>query len=187
MYVMGLACRAQVDLTRKAGFTARALQDETGETAQFPVLDQDQVLVLLKVEGRHPLRIISSAGSRVAVKQAAAGRFLVPDMKDTPLRAILSRTVRHSPSGGAETGIDRLTGRIGAARQIGHAIEINETDETDEHAGCIAAPVLDVAGHCIAALGIVVPKPPLTDDRMPTLVGAVRQAAARLSRRLGQI
>jgi len=129
-------------------------------------------------------RRIGQLLSRVPVERAAAGRFLVPDMKDTPLRALLSRTVRPPPSGGAETGIDRLTGRIRAARHIGHAIEI---DETDGHAGCVAAPVLDVAGHCIAALGIVVPKPRLTDDRMPTLVGAVRQAAARLSRRLGQI
>jgi len=182
LYLMGLAYRAQVDLLREAAATARALRDETGETVQFSVLDEDHMLVLLKEEGLHPLRIISSVGSRVPVNWAAAGRFLVSDLADAPLRALLGRTVRPSPTGGAETDIDALVTRIRAARRTGHAIEINETNA---HAGCVAAPVLDEAGQCIAAISIVVPEPRLTADRIPALIAAVGRAAAQLSQRWG--
>jgi len=182
LHLLGLAYRAQVELMREAAATVRALRDETGETVQFSVLDNRQMLVLLKEEGLHPLRIVSSAGSRVPVNWAAAGRFLVSDLPDGELRGLLAETVRPSPTGGAETDIDRLILRIRTARQIGHAIEINETNE---HAGCVAAPVLDEAGHCIAAISIVVPEPRLTPQRLPRLIGAVGQAAARLSERLG--
>lgn len=182
LYLMGLAYRAQVDLLREATGIARALRDETGETVQFSVLDQRQMLVLFKEEGLHPLRIISRAGSRVPVNWTAAGRLLVSDMEDAALRELLAETVRPSPTGGAETDVSRLVARIRTARRIGHAIELNETNE---HAGCVAAPVRDEQGQCIAALSIVVPEPRMTPDRLPALVAAVGAAAGQLSARLG--
>lgn len=183
LYLLGLAYRAQVDFMREAAATVRALRDETGETVQLSVLDDDRMLVLLKEEGLHPLRIVSSAGSRVPVNWAAAGRLLVSDLPDDELRALLARTVRPSPTGGAETDIDRLVLRIRTARRIGHAVEINETSQ---HAGCVAAPVLDETGRCIAAISVVAPEPRLTPERLPELVAAVGQAAGRLSERLGR-
>jgi DNA-binding IclR family transcriptional regulator len=182
LYVLGLAYRAQVDLMREGTAAVRALRDETGETVQFSVLDDRHMLVLVKEEGVHALRIISTAGSRVPVNWAAAGRFLVSDLDDAALRALLAETVRPSPTGRAETDIDRLVARIRAARRDGFATEINEVNA---HAGCVAAPVLDEAGRCVAALSIAVPEPRLTPERLPVLIAAVTGAARRLSERLG--
>ena len=64
---------------------AEELRDETGETVQLSVLENDLMMVLLKEEGIRPLRIISNVGSRVPVNWAAAGRLLVSDMDDKAL------------------------------------------------------------------------------------------------------
>ena len=40
-------------------------------------------------------------------------------------------------------------------RRQGYATELNEANE---HAGCVAAPVIDASGRCIAALSIVAPE-----------------------------
>ncbi len=40
------------------------------------------MLVLLKEEAAHPIRIISRVGSRVPINWAAAGRLLVSDLDD---------------------------------------------------------------------------------------------------------
>jgi DNA-binding IclR family transcriptional regulator len=67
-------------------------------------------------------------------------------------------------------------------RRQGYAIEVNETNE---HAGCVAAPVIDMSGRCVAAISIVAPEQRLGKANRETLIAAVRQAAGRLSSRLG--
>ena len=71
-----MAYRSHVDLLKDGSRIAEQLRDETGETVQLSVLDNDLMMVLLKEEGVRPLRIISQVGSRVPVNWAAAGRLL---------------------------------------------------------------------------------------------------------------
>jgi DNA-binding IclR family transcriptional regulator len=139
------------------------------------------LLVLLKQEGIRPLRIISNAGSRVPVNWAAAGRLLVSDMDDAALTRLLKATVRQSPTGQAETDIARIIAQIRRFRRLGHAIELNEANE---HAGCVAAPVIDKSGKVIAALSIAAPEQRLTRAGRAALVAAVVRAAEELARRL---
>jgi IclR family KDG regulon transcriptional repressor len=58
-------------------------------------------------------------------------------------------------------------------------------NEANAHAGCVAAPVIDAKGRCIAAISVAVPEQRLARDNRDRLIAAVRQAAARLSKRLG--
>jgi DNA-binding IclR family transcriptional regulator len=112
------------------------------------------------------------------VNWAAAGRLLVSDLDDDALRRLLTATVTPSPTGKAETDVDRLVAQIRAAQAAGHAVEIGETNE---HAGCVAAPVLDAAGHVIAALSLAAPEQRLNSPDRKSLVSAVRRAATDLS------
>ncbi len=181
LYDFGMAYRAKDDLLREGAQIVEAVRDETGETVQLSVLEDDLLLVLLKQEGIRPLRIISNAGSRVPVNWAAAGRLLVSDMDDAALTRLLGATVRQSPTGQAETDIPRLIAQIRRFRRLGHAFELNEANE---HAGCVAAPVLDRSGKVIAALSVAAPEPRLTRAGRALLVAAVVRAAEELARRL---
>lgn len=177
LYELGSGYRAQVDILREGGRIVRSLRDETGETVQLSAMEGPLMHVLMKEEGFRAVRIISNTGSRVPVNWAAAGRLLVSDLDDDGLRRVLTSTVTPSPTGLAETDVDKLMVQIRAARAAGYAIEIGETNE---HAGCVAAPVLDGDGKVIAALSLVAPEHRLNSPDRMILVAAARRAAADL-------
>ena len=60
----------------------------------------------------------------------------------------------------------------------------DELNEANDHAGCIAAPIVDASGRCIAAISVVVPEQRLTKPDRDRLITSVTAAAERLSRRL---
>jgi DNA-binding IclR family transcriptional regulator len=57
-------------------------------------------------------------------------------------------------------------------------------NEANDHAGCVAAPVIDEQGLCIAAISVAVPEHRLAEPDRSVLIAAVTAAAERLSRRL---
>lgn len=182
LFELGSAYQNEVDLVKDGSRTIADLRDRTGETVQLSVLDGTMMLVLMKEEGSNPIRIVSHVGSRVPVNWAASGRLLVSDLGDGELREFLRGTVRQSPTGRARLDIDDLVREIRRARKLGYAIEVNETNE---HAGCVAAPVFDKSGRCVAAISIVAPAAKLTARNRAGLVAAVTDAAKALSHRLG--
>jgi DNA-binding IclR family transcriptional regulator len=182
LFELGMAYRGQVDLLRDGSQVVEELRDASGETVQLSVLENDMMLVLLKEEGSHSIRIISRVGSRVPVNWAAAGRLLVSDLDDSTLSALLKRSVRQSPTGRSVTDVPKLLQQIRKFRKQGYATELNEANE---HAGCVAAPVIDGSGRCIAAISIVVPEHRLGKQNREGLIKKVLAAAAKLSGRLG--
>ncbi len=182
LFELGMAYRSHVDLLKEGGKIVEELRDETGETVQLSVLENNVMLVLAKEESSKPIRIISRVGSRVPVNWAAAGRLLISDLPDPELKALLLRIVKPSPTGRASTDSDELVRQIKRFRAQGYGFELNEANE---HAGCVAAPVIDVSGKCVAAISIVAPEQRLQRRHREILVAAVRRAAGKLSRRLG--
>jgi DNA-binding IclR family transcriptional regulator len=182
LFELGMAYRGQVDLLRDGSQIVEELRDASGETVQLSVLENDMMLVLLKEEGSHSIRIISRVGSRVPVNWAAAGRLLVSGLDDATLGALLKRSVRQSPTGRSITDVSKLMQQIRKFRKQGYATELNEANE---HAGCVAAPVIDGSGRCVAAISIVVPEHRLGKQNRENLIKKVREAAAKLSGRLG--
>jgi DNA-binding IclR family transcriptional regulator len=184
VYELGMIYRSKVDLLKDGEVVAHDLSQELGETVQLSVMDHDRMLVLLKEEGTRTLRIISKIGSRVPVNWAAAGRLLISDMTDDDLKQWLPGNIEPSPTGTASLDIAVLIKQIRMFRSCGYGIEIGEANE---HAGCVAAPVLDRSGRCIAAISVTAPEFRLSDGERPAVIEAVCKAADRLSRRLGAI
>jgi IclR family transcriptional regulator, KDG regulon repressor len=182
LFELGMAYRSKIDLLKDGSQIVEELRDQVGETVQLSVMENDMMLVLVKEEGSQPIRIISRIGSRVPVNWAAAGRLLVSDLDDAALRELLQRTSRPSPTGHAVVDIDKLVAQVRRFRKQGYGIEINEANE---HAGCIAAPVLDASGRCVAAISAVAPEQRLARPNRDRLIAAVCDAARRLSQRLG--
>lgn len=182
LYELGMAYRSQVDLLKDGEDIVHGLSRDLGETVQLSVLDHDRMLVLLKEEGTRPLRIISKVGSRVPINWAAAGRLLVSDMTEEELGVWLPANIEPSPTGTAPLEVKALVRQIRQFRSRGYGIEIGEANE---HAGCVAAPVLDRGGHCIAAISVAAPEFRLSESERPGIIEAVCRSAEALSRRLG--
>ncbi len=135
----------------------------------------------MKEEGIRSIRIISNIGSRVPVNWAAAGRLLVSDMSDEDLTRLLERTMRPSPTGRASMDVATVIEQVRTFRKLGYAVESNQAND---HAGCVAAPVIDKRGLCVAAISVAVPEHRLEEPDRSELINAVKAAAERLSRRL---
>ena len=181
LFELGMAYGTKIDLITEGASIVKDLRDDTGETVQMSVLESDMLLVLLKEEGSRPVRIISRVGSRVPVNWAAGGRLIVSDLDDDSLRKLLRSTVRPSPTGKASTDVEYLMRQVRRFRQRGYSVEIGETNE---HAGCVAAPVFDASGRCTAAISIAAPEQRLKANRR-RLIQAACAAARQLSYRLG--
>jgi DNA-binding IclR family transcriptional regulator len=106
---------------------------------------------------------------------------LVSDQSDDELAKLLKATIRQSPTGKASMDVTKLIAQIRKSRRLGYGSELNEAND---HAGCIAAPIVDASGRCIAAISVVVPEQRLTKPDRDRLITSVTAAAERLSRRL---
>ena len=182
LYDLGMAYKSRVDLLKEGSRIVEELRDLTGETVQLSILENDMMVVVMKEDGIRPIRIYSRVGSRVPVNWAAAGRLLVSDLPDGALADLLIREARQSPSGNAITDVPTLVEQIRRFRQQGYALELNEVNE---HAGCVAAPVVDSNGRCVASISIVAPEQRLNVDNLQKLIDDARAAARQLSARLG--
>ncbi len=182
LYELGMAYRNQVDLLKEGGRAVEELCKTTGESVQLSVLEDNKMLVLLKEESPQPIRIISRIGSRVPVNWAAAARLLVSDQDDATLRATLAEHIAPSPTGTASMDIDELIAQIRRFRAQGYGFELGEANA---HAGCVAAPVTDGSGKCVAAISVVAPEQRLREENRGFLIEATKDAARRLSLRLG--
>lgn len=183
LYELGAAYKGQSPLLHHGGEVVRTLRDETRETVQLSVLDNRLMFVVLKEEGLQPVRIISNVGTRVPCNWAAAGKVLLAYLGADEAKRILRDTVRPSPTGKAITDTGKLIGVLVRTRRVGYGIEIGEVNA---HGGCVAAPVFDKTGNCIAALSIAVPQQRLVGRDRDTLIEAVCNAAGELSERIAQ-
>ena len=182
LFELGMAYRSHVDLLKDGSRIVEELRDETGETVQLSVLENDMMMVLLKEEGVRPLRIISQVGSRVPVNWAAAGRLLVSDMDDKALAALLDGDDPAVPDWRAITDVKKLIAQIRQFRDRAMRTEINETNE---HAGCVAAPVIDGSALRRRAQRRRARAAPGSPRPADYLIAAVRDAAQKLVARLG--
>jgi len=100
----------------------------TGETVQHARLDGDQVVYLAKRDSAHPVRIISSIGSRLPAHATALGKSLLAARDDEtviglltpPLRALTARTV---------TDWEPLAAQLSQTRERGYAVDDGEAAE----------------------------------------------------------
>lgn len=178
LFELGMNYRRHDRLLQEGSRILAALRDETGETVQLSIIEGDRVNIVLKEEGRRAVRIISNVGSRVPVNWSAAGRLLVSDLGDAELVKLLERTIAQSPTGQAEMNVQNLIQQIRTYRERGYSTEMNQANE---HAGCIAAPVLDDRRRCVAAISLAAPDSRLKSDEFEALKTAVLAAAEQLS------
>lgn len=114
------------------------LADSLGETANFAMLDGNQIVYLAQVPSRHGAPTDTEVGSHVPPHCTAVGKALLADMLDDDVRALLSRTgmARHTEKTitDPQTFIDQLA-RI---RSAGYAID---NAELRNGIRCVAAKI----------------------------------------------
>jgi DNA-binding IclR family transcriptional regulator len=179
MIVLGARALQAVDLRRVARSELQLLSETTGEDASLESLVGSEVLILDEEKGRGLMGITSEIGTRWPTHATATGKVLqagaeVPMAE--PKNGLPSLTA-HTITSWAE-----WTATLSEIRERGYATNL---EELEYGYIAVAAPVRNREGQTVAALSVGGSTHRITENRVPELAQVVKEAASRVSKRLG--
>src|SRR5881396_2186537 len=175
---------------RRRNFVAQAmpylrkLRDQTRETANLAVVDDESIIVLTRMESREIMRSLTKVGGRVAMVASGVGKAVLATYSDADVSAIIHH---HGMPRLTEKSIVRpgdLFKELERVRRQGYAID---DEEACMGLRCIAAVVYNDCAEPLAAISVSGMTSRLTDDRLPMLGQTVREVAAELTVALGGV
>ena len=170
----------RVDLVQTAGPFVRELRGRLDESAHLAIPADGFAIQVVDAVGPHALTIRSHLGERIPLHCSAVGKVLasyLPDQLDLSLKNGLAS---YTPN--TITSREQLLVELQATRVRGYAIDDQERYLDTR---CVAAPVRDVFGQVVAALGVSGPTARLPDRDLDRIARTVVAEAAGLSASLG--
>ena len=169
------------DLRRQGEPFLEELAARTEETTHLAVLSGLDVVYIAKGDSARAIRMYSHIGARAPVYSTALGKAILAYSDSTLFEQVvrngLTPRTLHSI-----TSRRALSEEIEHVRQHGFAID---DQENELGVCCVGAPIFDYTCRPIAAISISGPADRITPARQPELGPVVRDAALRLSRRMG--
>lgn len=182
-FQLGGAYERELDLTTLGATSARKIAAECGETVQIAIRDGRHVVYLVKVDSTHSIRMVSDVGSRLPAHCTAGGKMLLCVLPAEELGALFPDNAALPPM--TSRSIDtrqRLFAELQTTRDRGWA---EENSESNEDVACVAAPIYDRSGTCVAAMSISVPTMRWDESKKAHYVELLVKGARELSTNLG--
>ncbi|MEX2695744.1 IclR family transcriptional regulator [Rhizobium mongolense] len=181
LYHYGLAYARSLDFMSVATHEMHDLCRQVGETVQVCGRDGDYMLVLAMADGPSHFQVASRVGTRVPLNWTASGRLLVGHLPQEERIELFKRCAKSSPTGRAEMDPGVLSASAGAAFQSRLSIQAGESDYA---VACIASPICDRDGQCVATISIVLPEQKAFSDENH-YTAHVRTSAERIEKIMG--
>ncbi|CAN7572525.1 IclR family transcriptional regulator [Rhizobium rhizogenes] len=181
LYHYGLAYARSLDFMSVATHEMHDLCREVGETVQVCGRDGDHMLVLAMADGPSHFQVASRVGTRVPLNWTASGRLLVGHLATEERIELFRRCARSSPTGRAE--IDPAALSEAAVKAFDDRLSI-QAGESDYAVACIASPICDRDGRCVATISIVLPEQKAFSDENH-YTAHVRASAERIEKVMG--
>ncbi len=188
-YVLGVGCliygeraRKQIDLIDAARPVMDRLVTETDETVFLGVLDGQQALCIDARESSKSIRLYARIGRRVPLHAGSIPKVLFAHLPD-PVRERWLEELELTPmTPYTVTDPNVLRQQLIHIRAQGYAITSNDLDEG---ATSVAAPIRDHAGQVVAAISVAGPSQRFSEERIGTVLRLVLDGAAQVSANLG--
>ena len=151
------------------------LVEHTRLTAHLAVLEKDQAIYIQKVDGPGLIKFDTYVGKRTNLHCTAVGKVLLAYAPEPRLQKVLLKRTFARYTNKTIISPVLLRKELARVRQLGYALD----DEEEElEVRCLAAPVFNRPGECMAALGITGTAGQIRDDHIADLVLALKRAAA---------
>lgn len=181
LFSLGALVRQRMDVSNQAHSLLGALRDKTQETVHLAILNETSIIYLYNMESAQAIGTRSYIGTRKPAFCTSEGRVLLafnaPEMAAAVLREDL---VQRTPK--TSTNPKVLRQLLEEARQNGYAID---DEESEDGMRSVAAPIRDISGKAIAAIGLAGPIQRLTKKELRRLVPDVLATALAISERMG--
>jgi DNA-binding IclR family transcriptional regulator len=178
---LGFKVIRRMDLRREALPFMTQLVQQWDETCDLSIFDEGEVFYIEVLRGNRALTIAAAIGQRLPAHCTASGKLFLAHLRSTELETILCQPLApytHKTI----TSADELHKQLAVIRQQGYAID---DGEMEEGVYAVAAPIYNRQGTMVAAVSVPSPTSRMTPERIPDIVQALKEAAKRISLRLG--
>jgi IclR family acetate operon transcriptional repressor len=175
---------------RRRNFTAQAmpylrkLRDQTRETANLAVVDDEAIIVLTRIESREIMRSLTKVGGRVAMVASGVGKAVLATYSDDDVNGIICRQGMPRLTEKSIVRPGELFRELQIIRRQGYAVD---DEEARMGLRCVAAVVYSDCAEPLAAISVSGMTSRITDERLPVLGCIVREVAAELTLVLGGV
>ncbi|KAA0971970.1 helix-turn-helix domain-containing protein [Aureimonas fodinaquatilis] len=151
--LLGKAATKHLDFPNFIRGAVQKLALDSQQLSEFVALDNWKQLVLIAAAAQRPSYMLSTEGSRHPLPRTASSRFL---LRDIPREEILGgvKEEDYVLRDGSTLPESEFLASIEASR--GKDIFML-AGQVDPHLACIACPITNAEGQCIAAISLVVP------------------------------
>jgi IclR family acetate operon transcriptional repressor len=175
---------------RRRNFTAQAmpylrkLRDQTRETANLAVVDDEAIIVLTRIESREIMRSLTKVGGRVAMVASGVGKAVLATYSDEDVNGIICRQGMPRLTEKSIVRPGELFRELQIIRRQGYAVD---DEEARMGLRCVAAVVYSDCSEPLAAISVSGMTSRITDERLPILGCIVRAVATELTLVLGGV
>ncbi len=181
---LGLGNRVLVgeDLRTEAQPVLEKLMNHVKQTCHLGVLEDHHAVYLAKAFYQGSPVVNSWVGKRLNLQTTAMGRVLLAWRDENDILGILKRNPPIQKTPKTILDPEEYIKTLPLVRSRGWA---EENGENVIGLRCVAAPVRNISGEVIAAIGISGLSAEITDERLPEFAENLLKAAGDLSRRFG--
>ena len=178
------ACLRQVDMPRRAQAYVDRINEVTGETVHLAVLQNDNMVTLMKREARHAVRVdTGTLGKSDAPHATASGKAMLAWLPEDEMRRIVGlRGLRRFTEKTITEWIP-LIEELRLVRRNGFAMD---REEFQPGVVCVGAAIRDHNGAVVGAISSSAPSMRTNDEHLALMREQVVSAARALSAELGE-
>ena len=156
----------------------RRFVDVLEETAHLAVLDNDEVIYLLKFHSVQPLELYSRIGRRAPAYCTGVGKVLLAFQPEAFVAQYLSTSTRKSFTANTITDSVLLGQELRRVRSRGYAVDAMEHEPGIQ---CIACPIFGPEGEVFAAISGTAPAVRLPMERLMHFLPDLQATALTIS------
>lgn len=184
VFQLGSAYSDRLDLAQEGQRVAEAVVARCDETVHVAVLDELDVVYIVKRDSTHFVRMVSAVGLRVPAHCTAVGKMLLSGLTREDLAARLRRRSQlPALTPQSITSPSALRRALDEIRERGIAFDHMESNA---EVNCVAAPVYDQSGAMVAAMSISVPAGRWSARDDDEWISFVQAGASELGAQLGR-
>ncbi|MDD3656753.1 MAG: IclR family transcriptional regulator [Atribacterota bacterium] len=179
---LGMAKLQQIDLIRESTPYLKELAKRCDETVHLGILEDTNVLYLVKEESTQTIRMISYVGKRAPLHCTALGKILLAFLPSDKREHILDKIELSKLTENTITDKCKLIEELNKIEQEGFALD---REENEKYVRCIAAPIRNYQGRVIAAVSISGPSYRINKGKQSKLIDELIYSCNKISARLG--
>ncbi|MEF8782501.1 MAG: IclR family transcriptional regulator [Haloarculaceae archaeon] len=155
--------KSRIDIYNLAKNEVDKLAAETGERAQFAMLEDGLVANVYRAEGEDAIPTTVTVGQYDYPHYIAVGKAMIAHLPEDRLAKIVEETGLPGRTDRTISDREELETHLEMVRERGYAVD---DEERARGVRCVGAPLLDDSGGVLGGISISGPAQRMTDDRI---------------------